>query len=70
MIYTGCLKKLILFSNLHNNKISKKSYITRLSIYVVVMGIIKCGKVFAGFFILIENKLEKLKITAKLFSHT
>ena len=25
------------------------------------MGIIKCEKVFAGIFILIENKLEKLK---------
>jgi len=42
--------------------------------YVIVMGIIKCEKVFAGIFIfsrmfviLIENKLEKLKITAKYF---
>jgi len=33
------------------------------------MGIIKCEKVFAGIFILIENKLEKLKITPKAFSH-
>ena len=31
------------------------------------MGIIKCEKVFAGIFILIENKLEKLKIRVKFF---
>ena len=30
------------------------------------MGINKCEKVFAGIFILIENKLEKSKITEKL----
>ena len=38
-----------------------------ISIYVIVMGIIKCEKVFAGIFILIKNKLEKLKITTKIF---
>ena len=53
-----------------------------ISIYVIVMGTIKCEKVFGGIFIfsslfqikikilffLIENKLEKLKITAITFS--
>ena len=38
-----------------------------ISIDVIVMGIIKSEKVFVGNFILIENKLEKLKITAKTF---
>ena len=37
------------------------------NIFVIVMGIIKCEKVFPGIFILIENKLEKLKITTKNF---
>jgi len=39
------------------------------NIYVIVMGITKCEQVFPGIFILIENKLEKLKITTKKFSH-
>ena len=42
-----------------------------ISIYVIVMDIIKCEKVFIGILIfLIENKLEKLKITAKITHDT
>ena len=41
--------------------IFKQQPVLKISIYVIVMGIIKCEKVFAGIFILIENKLEKLK---------
>jgi len=40
-----------------------------MSIYGIVMGIIKCEKVFVVIFILIENKLKKLKVTAKTFLH-
>jgi len=38
-----------------------------ISIYVIVMGINKCEKVFAGIFILIKNKPENLKSQQKLF---
>ena len=47
--------------------IFKQQPVLKISIYVIVMGIIKCEKVFAGIFILIENKLEKLKIRVKFF---
>ena len=40
-----------------------------MSIYGIVMGIIKCEKVFVGIFILIEIELKKLKIAAKTFLH-
>ena len=52
--------------------------LSSLSIYVIVMGIIKCEKVWPGilFFQVCENtlfdlkkELEKLKITAKTFLH-
>jgi len=48
---------------------TNKIYILFIAFHVIVMGVIKCGKVFAGIFILIENKQEKIKITAKTFSH-
>ena len=67
MIYTGCLQKYILFINLNNNKIFKKSYITRLSVYVTVMGIIKCEKVFVGFFYFDRKQFRKIKNHSKTF---
>ena len=39
-----------------------------ISIYVIVMDIIKYEKVFAGIFILIENKLEKLNPSKNVFA--
>ena len=42
-------------------------FLIYISIYVIVMRIFKCEKVFAEIFILIENKLEKVKSQQKLF---
>ena len=45
------------YKNEHLNKVFKEHY---ASIYVIVMGIIKCEKVFAGIFIF--SSLFKIKI--------